>query len=115
MCIKLHWDEQDNRLLHMTFEDNWTLQAYYHSITALECMTEIRDEPVTVMMDMREAVMMAAHVPHGRRVDEASAMANVERVVLICPGHFMPQVTCDVITVDSIESAYEAVYDTLSA
>jgi hypothetical protein len=105
MCIRLCWDDNDDTILYQVFEEGWTLTAYYHSVEALEVMVRNRQQPVRVIMDMSDATTPVVHLGRGRRVNEAEAMCNVERVVLVDPGYFMPQVNCPVDVVDTRDEA----------
>lgn len=111
MCIQLHWDESYDNVLHMTFEEGWTLQAYYHSIAALECMVNTKPNPVTVIMNMSAADTPNLRLQRGRRIDESLATQNVHRILLVDPGYFSPQVNCPVQTVDSLEEAFALLYE----
>lgn len=97
MCIRLHWDKDDNTILHQVFEEGWTLQAYYHSIEALEMLIKDRSQPVRLVMDFSATTATPpVRMTRGRTVNEADAMRNVERVVMVNPGRFMPQVDCPI-------------------
>ena len=101
MSIKLRWDDTDNNTLHQVFEAGWTLQAYQHSMEALDVMVNRHAKPVRVVMDMSAAPTPPLRLRRGRQLDEAKSTRNVERIVLIDPGHFMPQVNCPVDIVDT--------------
>jgi len=103
MGITLHWD--DTNTIYQTFETDWTLKTYQHSMEALEVMVEGHNAPVRVIMDMSQSNTPSLRLTRGRRVDETRATRNVERIVLVSPGYFMPLVDCPVDTVDTLEEA----------
>lgn len=105
MSIKLRWDGHNSNILHQIFEAGWTLQAYQHSMEALDVMVDHHPEPVQVVMDMSATTTPPMRLRPGRSVDEAAATRNVERIVLVSPGHFMPRVDCPVEVVDTIDEA----------
>ena len=105
MSIWLRWDDNNKTILHQVFEEGWTLQAYYHSIAALEAMVADQPQSVRLVMDLSNASKMPLRSPRGRRIDEALATRNVERVILINPGYFMPVVKCPIDVVDSWDEA----------
>lgn len=105
MSIKLRWDEHNDNILHQIFETGWTLQAYQHSMDALDVMVSHHSEPVQVVMDMSAATTAPRQVRRGRSVDEATATRNVERIVLVAPGRFMPRVDCPVDVVNTVAEA----------
>lgn len=105
MSIRLHWNPTHSNVLHMTFEQGWTLQAYYHSIAALESMVNSHPQPVMLIMDLSQAPAPAMRYTVGRNVDEARATRNVSHIALVKPGNFMPLVNCPVEIVDQLEDA----------
>jgi hypothetical protein len=105
MSIRLCWDENDNTVLNLVFEEGWTLQAYYHSIEALEVMVSNRQQPVRLIMNLTGTTHPPMRLTRGRTVDETKATRNVERIVLINPGYFMPVVNCPINVVTSIDEA----------
>ncbi len=105
MSIQLRWDSNDPTILHQVFEEGWTLQAYCHSIEALEVMVSNCKQPVRLIMDLSAATTMPRRVARGRQIDEAAATRNIRRIVLIEPGHFMPMVDCPVDTATSCKDA----------
>lgn len=106
MCIRLRWDENDDTILHQVFEEGWTLQAYYHSIEALELMVNSRQQPVRLVMDFSATTATPVmRLTRGRTVDEADAMQNIAHIVMVKPGRFMPQVTCSVDVANTVEQA----------
>ncbi|MEL6150507.1 MAG: hypothetical protein AAFV33_24275 [Chloroflexota bacterium] len=111
MSIRLRWDENDSTILHQIFEEGWTLQAYYHSIEALEIMLMGRQQPVRLVMNLTGATTPPMRFTRGRTVDEAKATTNVERIVLINPGYFMPVVDCPVAVVTSMDEAFAILED----
>jgi len=107
MSIRLRWDDNDNTVLHQIFEEGWTLQAYYHSIEALEVMVNSRQQPVRLIMNLSGATQPPMRITRGRTVDEAKATHNVEHIVLINPGYFMPAVNCRVDVASNCEEAHD--------
>ncbi len=111
MSIRLQWDNNDDRVLYQIFEEGWTLQAYYHSIAALDAMTANHDRPIYLVMDLSNVSGNRPRETHGRRFDEAHATRNLARVLLVSPGYFMPNVNCPVDVVDSREAALDMLND----
>ncbi|MEM6527036.1 MAG: hypothetical protein AAF653_02010 [Chloroflexota bacterium] len=111
MSIRLRWDDNDNNVLHQIFEEGWTLQAYYHSIEALEVMLNGRQHPVQLIMNLDGAKTPPMRFARGRTVDEAKATANVERIILVNPGYFMPVVNCPVAIVSTMDEAHAVLDD----
>lgn len=111
MCIGLRWDNNDSSVLYQTFEEGWTLAAYYHSVEALEAMVSPRKEPVTVIMDMRKAPNAPIRMSRGRTVNESDALRNVKQVIIVNAGHFVPMVNCTVHMVSSMEDACAIAYN----
>ncbi len=107
MSIWLRWDSEDPTILHQVFEAGWTLQAYWHSIEALEVMIRDCEHPVRLIMDLSAASTMPRRIARGRQIDEAAATHNVDRLILVQPGHFMPVVNCPVDTASSREEAID--------
>ena len=104
MGIQLAWNDK-RTVLYQTFNGDWTLQAYYHSIAALEVMTAGCHEDITLIMDMRNAPTPSLRMPRGRNINEAEATRNIKQVVIVDAGYFMPLVDCPVYLVNSIEEA----------
>jgi hypothetical protein len=107
MCIRLRWDENHLNVIHQVFEEGWTLQAYYHSIAALEAMTINRPNPVTLIMNMTTSTTPPMHHTHSHTVEETQAMANIEQVIIVNPGKFMPLVDRPVHIVTTPDEAYQ--------
>ena len=106
MSIRLCWDRTDNTILHQVFEEGWTLQAYYHSIEAIEAMVSSRQHPVRLIMDLSAASTPPVRMARGRSVNEAKATRNIEHVILVKPGYFMPILDCPVDIVDTYDEAH---------
>jgi hypothetical protein len=107
MSIKVQWEDTTIGIIRMTFEPDWTLQAYYHSIAALDAMLHMYPGRAIVLMDMSAAnTTPIMHLSRGREMNEDRVLCNTERLVVINPGHFMPSVSCPVDIVDTLEDAY---------
>lgn len=106
MCIRLSWDQNNSTILHQVFEAGWTLPAYYHSIIAMEAMTNDQPEAVCLIIDMSMADTppMRNHPRH--HVDENDVLCRFDRVIIVNPGNFMPNITCPIETVNSLAEAY---------
>lgn len=111
MSIRLRWDDNQATILHQVFEEGWTLQAYKHSIAALEAMVQAKPQPVTLIMDLSNASRMPVRSRRGRSIDEALATRNVERIILVSPGHFMPIVSCPIDIVETLDEAFDLLDD----
>ncbi len=107
MSIKVQWEDTTTGLIRMSFAADWSLEAYYHAIAALDAMLHTYPGSATVLMDLSAATTTPPlRVPRGREMDEDRVLCNTARLVMINPGHFMPHVTCPVDIVDTLDQAY---------
>jgi hypothetical protein len=110
MSIQLQWDHSTiTPSIHMTFEKDWTLDAYYHSIAALDVMLDSQSVPFAIILDMTVAPTPPLRVPRGRQLDENRVFCRADLLVVVRAGHFMPHVTCPVEWADSLAAARERI------
>lgn len=107
MSIKVQWEDTTTGLIRLSFAADWTLEAYYHAIAALDAMLHAYPGQATVLMDLSAAPHTPPlRVPRGREMHEDRVLCRTARLVLINPGHFMPNVTCPVDIVATPDAAY---------
>jgi hypothetical protein len=110
MSIKVQWENTTTGVIRMAFGVDWSLEAYYHSIAALDAMLYNYPGRVTVLMDMSATDQTPTmRVPRGREMDEDRVLCRAARLVIINPGYFMPNVTCPVEVAGTLDQAYDLV------
>ena len=115
MSIKVQWENTTTGIIRMSFGADWSLEAYYHSIAALDAMLHAYPGSVTVLMDMSAAEHTPTmRVPRGREMDEDRVLCRAARLVIINPGYFMPNITCPVEVVDTLAQAHELIETVLA-
>ena len=108
MSIKVQWEDTTIGIIRMSFAADWSLEAYYHSIAALDVMLKNYPGRAIVLMDMTDAPHTPTmRVPRGRGMHEDRVLCNTARLVIINPGYFMPNITCPVDVVDTLDQAYD--------
>jgi hypothetical protein len=114
MSIQVKWDDARNDVIRLIFEEGWSLQAYYHSIAALDVMMRSSVNPITVIMDMTHTTTTPImRVPRGRTVNENQILCDASRLILVNARYFSPQLTCPVERVDTLEQAYQRIEETI--
>ncbi|MFZ4813236.1 MAG: hypothetical protein ACOYL5_01775 [Phototrophicaceae bacterium] len=106
MSIHLNWEDAEKTVLRQTFDIGWTLQAYAHSLEAVYGMTATAPHPVRLLMDLHCANKPAHSYTGNRPINDAELTRHLAEVVLVYPGHFMPDLGCPFTIVETLEDAY---------